>query len=82
MTYVFNRQTQELGDDRVCGALLTLALVTARRSMVRLNASTRNADSMPTTLSTYAVLGLLEVSSCGAMRCEHGGARGWSGEHA
>mmetsp|Transcript_21472 Transcript_21472/g.55210 ORF Transcript_21472/g.55210 Transcript_21472/m.55210 type:complete len:204 (-) Transcript_21472:737-1348(-) len=40
-----------------------LALVTARRSMVRLNASTRNADSMPTTLSTYAVLGLLEVSS-------------------
>ena len=61
---------------------LTLAFVTARRSMVRLNASARSADSMPTAASTYPVLGLLETSSCGAMRAMRAWARGWSGERA
>ena len=61
---------------------LTLAFVTARRSMVRLNASARSADSMSTAASTYPVLGLLETSSCGVMRAMRAWARGWSGEHA
>ena len=83
VTYVFDRQTQELGD--LIGFVelsLTLGFVTARRSMVRLNASARSADSMPTTASTYPTLGLLETSSCGAMRAMRAWARGWSGERA
>lgn len=69
VAYVFDRQTQELGDlIRFVELSLTLGFVTARRSMVRLNTSVRSADSMLTTTSTYPALEILETSSCGAMR--------------